>query len=745
MYLYNNNTNKWTQLQYISDSSEAALGSAQGSAVALSYSGSTLAIGGFSDNSGVGAVWIYNNSDPSSSSSSWIETIKIIPTNDLIGTPNIGSSVALSYDGTILAFGGPYDNNIGAVWIYQLIGSIWTEIAKIVPTDHITDSNIQIGYSVSLSANGTILIFGGPGDNSEYGAVWVSNSSIVEDSTVWSTPVKYSATSDFNPTEPPQEGYSSIISADGLTIIFAGPYGGTYASANYGEVWIYNYDSDSGTYILNQKIVTNTRNAFGYSLALSNDKRTLMIGSPLINNYIGCASIYTYDNETSQYVANANPVFSENYIYQPREGSSVALFTNGSAYKYILAGIDDNFNSGAVWTFSTSTGSNAIEQKLILIESGFVDEGWSVALSANGNVLAFGGIQDNSSIGSAWIYTNNNAGVWTEQIKLSPATLGLPQINSDANFGNSIALSADGNTIAIGAPYYNGLQNKSPTFSGAIFVYQFINNIWTFTGTPLVPNNVDQSYNTQIGISVALSSNARFVIFGGPGDENIGAVWIYDMFTTLYFKIVPNDQIPVNSPNGNINNIGYSSSISSDGSTIAFGSTYDNNYTGAVWIYTSQNTFLKQTPYPSWAEQVKLSVSGINGFGTSCSLSADGNTIAIAGDITYVYTRNGTTWNLQQAISPYYNIESPGMNCCSLSADGNTLAFGAPYDNQGVGALWVYVRGNSNWTFQQKIVANDTIGTAAQGFSSALSANGNTLAFGGVQDNNSMGAVWVYT
>jgi hypothetical protein len=86
--------------------------------------------------------------------------------------------------------------------------------------------------------------------------------------------------------------------------------------------------------------------------------------------------------------------------------------------------------------------------------------------------------------------------------------------------------------------------------------------------------------------------------------------------------------------------------------------------------------------------------------------------------------------------------------CVALSADGNTALSGGPNDNigtvGGVGATWVWVRSNSVWSQQAKLVGTGAIGTSDQGESCALSADGNTAVIGGIYDNSRAGAVWVF-
>jgi hypothetical protein len=83
----------------------------------------------------------------------------------------------------------------------------------------------------------------------------------------------------------------------------------------------------------------------------------------------------------------------------------------------------------------------------------------------------------------------------------------------------------------------------------------------------------------------------------------------------------------------------------------------------------------------------------------------------------------------------------------ALSSDGSTAIVGGPDDdrfgNGSGGAVWVFTRSNGVWTQQgSKLVANDSVGPAFQGWSVAPSADGNTAVVGGDGDNSNIGATW---
>ena len=84
----------------------------------------------------------------------------------------------------------------------------------------------------------------------------------------------------------------------------------------------------------------------------------------------------------------------------------------------------------------------------------------------------------------------------------------------------------------------------------------------------------------------------------------------------------------------------------------------------------------------------------------------------------------------------------------ALSGDGNTALVGGPARRQRppAGAVWVFTRSGTTWTQQgAKLVGSGAAGDSGQGYSVALSGDGNTALVGGDGDNLGAGAVWVFT
>lgn len=463
--------------------------------------------------------------------------------------------------------------------------------------------------------------------------------------------------------------------------------------------------------------------------------------------------------------------------------------------------------------------------------------GDSVALSADGRTLAVGapwersnatginGDENNDAApfsGAVYVYTQD-AGVWIQEayVKASNTGEGGPfGVWWGAQFGASVALSADGNTLVVGAPWessaatgINGDQgNDSAGLSGAAYVFTRTGTTWAQQAYVKASNT---GINDEFGSSVALSADGLTLAVGAIGemsdatginqDEDndsalgSGAVYVYahngDTWAQQAYIKASNTRIFV----GFGFTFGAAVALSTDGNTLAVGAPHEHSgatginddqdnvampLSGAVYVYTRHAD--------AWAQQayIKASNTGqIDEFGVSVALSADGNTLAVgahgedssatgidgdAGDdpaasesgAVYVYVRSGGTW-LQQA---YIKASNTGLTDnfgigIALSADGDTLVVGAPGEDSNAtgiggdegsdevsasGAAYVYARGGDAWIHKAYIKASNVGRLHEFGSNVALSADGGTLAIGAPREDSNpfavvgSGAVYLY-
>ena len=363
-------------------------------------------------------------------------------------------------------------------------------------------------------------------------------------------------------------------------------------------------------------------------------------------------------------------------------------------------------------------------QQQQLTGSGDTGFGIAVALSADGNTLAVGDNTNNSNVGAVWIFTRSGT-TWTQQ---GPLLVGTGATGT-AQQGSSVALSGDGNTLAVGGPEDNNS-------AGAVWIWKRSNGVWTQQGSKLI--GTGGSSGAQQGTSVSLSADGNTLAEGGNNDgSGAGATWIFKqsggVFTQLGSKLVGTGATGIAEQ-------GTSVSLSPDGLTLAVGGPFDSTSAGATWIFTwSGAAFVQQG-----SKLVGTGATGAARQGTWVSLSGNGTTLAVgaphdasSNGATWIFTRSGTTWTQQgsKLVGTGATGAAQQGSAVALSANGNTVAIGGPFNSSNAGATWLFTRSNGLWTQQgSKLVGSGGL----FGQAVAFSADGNTLASGGTD------STWIF-
>jgi hypothetical protein len=107
----------------------------------------------------------------------WLQQGSKLVSTDAVGATQAGGSVAISADGNTAAVGGPGDKaNAGATWVYLRTEGVWSQQGKKLVGSGAIGAAYQ-GSSVAISADGSTVLVGGPGDNKHLGAAWVFGAS----------------------------------------------------------------------------------------------------------------------------------------------------------------------------------------------------------------------------------------------------------------------------------------------------------------------------------------------------------------------------------------------------------------------------------------------------------------------------------------------------------------------------------------------------------------------------------------
>jgi Divergent InlB B-repeat domain/FG-GAP repeat len=441
-----------------------------GGSVAVSTDGNTALIGGLADDTGQGAVWVFTRGPGGVWSQQGPKLVGNCTSScsgangtGEVGAAAFGSSVAVSGDGTTALIGGPADNGTaGAAWVFTRASGVWSQQgAKLVGncTSSCSGPNGTgeigaggFGASVALSGDAGTALVGGTADDSAAGAAWV----FTRASGVWS-----------------QQGAKLVGDCTGGC---AGPNG-------TGEI---------------------VPGAFGFSVALSGDGNTALIGANFDAGFRGGAWVFTRTggawSEQGTHLlgyCDSVPGFpcggpnGRGQASAAQFGSSVALSDDGNTALIGAPGDDPDMQGvlsgpGAAFVF-TRTGGAWSQQGTKLIanctascsgpngtgEIGLGLLGASVSLSDDGNSALIGGPGDQQfGQGSVWEFARSS-GVWSQQ---GPKLVGNCTNNcSGPNgtgeqtftfpdpfgtvggaFGTGVAASGDGGTVLSGANFDDG-------------------------------------------------------------------------------------------------------------------------------------------------------------------------------------------------------------------------------------------------------------------------------------------------
>jgi len=313
------------------------------------------------------------------------------------------------------------------------------------------------------------------------------------------------------------------------------------------------------------------------------------------------------------YLASCSPASGQGGIITTVAGSGATGHSNGSfsgdggPTSATLAGPVDVAvdTSGNLFIADTYNSTQFVQQGAKLVGTGAVDspdgpwEGYSVAVSGDGNTALVGGFQDNNFTGAVWTFTRSGS-TWTQQgSKLAGGTL--------AYFGWSVALSSDGKTAIVGAPYSN-------YFGGGAWVYTLSGGVWTQQGSVLVGTGAVSGYpnGSFQGYSVSLSSDGNTAIIGGPNDNNFtGAAWVFTrsdgVWTQQGNKLVGTGAVGFSGQ-------GSSAALSGDGNTAIVGGPCDNPGTsttcqgdaGAAWVLIAFLQYMADGRKMLWERRFRL-------------------------------------------------------------------------------------------------------------------------------------------
>ena len=344
-----------------------------------------------------------------------------------------GLSVALSTDGSRVAIGTSHDAEFSGslaagrtrVYEYSATGT-WVQVGADIDSGSAEVNSI--GIAVSLSGDGRRLAIG---------AVEAHARVYEDDNGRWVQ------IGHFDGRSGAHDGSSVSLSSDGSRLAV-----GAYSASGVGQTRVYAYRNGAWAPIGPVIAGEATGDWSGFSVSLSSDGRRVAIGAPF-NGAAGLAAGHTR-------------------VYEDRVGAWVRLGADIDGIPY-------------------------------------ANSGWSVALAGDGGRVAIGAPSCPSSVcggGYAHVY-EYSGGAW---VRVGAEITGRAP---GALTGTSVSLSVDGGLLAVGASGAGAFR------AGQSRVYRYAYGAWARVGADVN----GQAPGDQSGRSVALSADGSRLAVGAPYND----------------------------------------------------------------------------------------------------------------------------------------------------------------------------------------------------------------------------------
>ncbi len=381
-----------------------------------------------------------------------------------------GHQVRLSTNGNILAVLGGSEAIEGSVRVFENVGGDWQLYGTDSEGNHFGGTSYK---AIDLTDDGTTLAAAGSG--------------VVKVFTYQSGIWTQKGTDILNNTGDSSFGFKLSLSQDANTVAISIPFYMHASRSNipppiyFGAVQVFKYESGSWNQI-GDNIVGNQFEQSGRNICLSDNGNIVAI-----SNHI---SIRIFDNISGVWTLKGNEILgidgNPKSVCLSSDGNTVAF----GDYHYSVGIIQ----SGRVQVFEFISGDWIQIGSDILGDESQNYTGESVSLSSSGDVLAVGEVGNNSSStdsGRVRVF-KNLGGSWSQ---LGTSVFGE---GSGDRSGNSVNLSADASTIAIGA----ALNDGNGQDSGHVRVYDLSStlssNQYVLSNFRLIPNPAIDEFRIQL-------------------------------------------------------------------------------------------------------------------------------------------------------------------------------------------------------------------------------------------------------
>ena len=406
------------------------------------------------------------------------------------------------------------------------------------------------------------------------------------------------------------------------------------------------------------------------------------------------------DSTPKSVVFEANPLRP---MFSEPGGTSVAGFNESRFYAN-----DQIADPGAVNVYERS-GDSWSEISTISSPSGLSETGFGAtdAITISANYILIGGPHESNGTGAAYLYdATSGAYLGLQLLPYWMNSSGVIENDSadERGFGMGPSLISEGH-------YVVGSDPQNTDLPETLYNFRRRGPEWTESNDLAYPAELPTA---KLGSDVDVDGDTA--VLGAPEFDNRGAAYVLTLPSNgsewvLETRLQPN-HIDL------LDNFGASAAVSGD--TIVIGAPNTSDGEGAVYVFQRSGS--------AWTQQSKLVVDGASGFGWAVDI--DVSTIVVGSeDGAYIFELDGSTWDTTRTPNLLEHAAE------AVAIDGDTVVVGTPQDV----TAFVYIDNGADWVEQGSVT-----GVAGAEFGRSVDISGDRVIVGAPGEDSGQGAAYVY-
>jgi hypothetical protein len=319
---------------------------------------------------------------------------------------------------------------------------------------------------------------------------------------------------------------------------------------------------------------------------------------------------------------------SATHTYDPNLGEAVSLSSDGTTA--LVGGPGVAGEDGAAYIFHASDeGSWSSSDKPVATLTGKRGSGsavgLSLALSPDGKTAFVGAPFAGTGLipaGVIYVFHASAENAWSSSSK--PAA--KLTVNHGVLVGGSLAVSSDGTTLITDAPLYNN-------FAGGAYVFHVSSaNAWATTSTPnaILSNSLESQDDLGVGFAVAISADGTTALISDDSNPGGGGAYIYHVASAASWTSNSTPTAILTDASSSLNDfLGNAIALSSDGTVALLGAPGVNSDTGSADVFHSSGEGAWATTSTPTASLSNAGSSSGDEFGVNVAVSNDGTNALI--------------------------------------------------------------------------------------------------------------------